>query len=411
MYKIFENIQILFNEIQLSVKRYIMVVGFALLSCVFSLFSKSVNCIPDSMGNITCTDYYSNGSLNVDLRIANKHNPVINKLIFSVQDHANGLYVRNPNCWAADIDLTCISPWKSSPPVYQRAGTLITPRHVILAAHFPIAIGDSIRFITKDNITIARKVIGAVFNTIWTDLWPDNQVLLLDSDVPPSITPCMFLPANYGKFLANNGAGLPTLNLDQEEKAIVGELSAISIAEPSYTRFGLAEPTAPNRLSLFEYIVGGDSGNPSFIILNGKLVLIGVFTWGGAGAGASLTYMANQPTGNGYPLVSINDLIKNVDISCGINTGYKITFFDFSGTSAVDENIKNNDLVYTQGRNLYVKLENTEPVQVSVIDVFGRQVLNEHVLTTEFTCLLSEKGMFIVTISCGNHRCDQTFQR
>lgn len=96
-------------------------------------------------------------------------------------------------------------------------------------------------------------------------------------------------------------------------------------------------------------------------------------------------------------------MIKNVDTSCGINTGYEITFFDFIGTSAVEETTKTNDLVYTQGKNLFVKWGDNKSTQISVIDIFGRQVLNQHVLTTEFTCLLPERGIFVVTVSTGNY--------
>jgi hypothetical protein len=86
--------------------------------------------------------------LAVDTRIRNR-NPTEALKIFSEQDHANATYVRNPNCWGQDIeDITAISPWNSRQGRH-RAGTLISPRHIIHAAHYPLYTNDKVRFIDE----------------------------------------------------------------------------------------------------------------------------------------------------------------------------------------------------------------------------------------------------------------------
>ena len=53
-----------------------------------------------------------------------------NGRVFISQDHATSGYMRNEDLWCADLDITCVSPWNSSGG-HKKAGTLVTPRHVI----------------------------------------------------------------------------------------------------------------------------------------------------------------------------------------------------------------------------------------------------------------------------------------
>ena len=69
--------------------------------------------------------------------------PQTDMAIFTTQDHANGIYVRNPNCWAADLDLTGVSPWNSRSGAL-RAGVAISPRDVLTSEHYPLQVGDTI---------------------------------------------------------------------------------------------------------------------------------------------------------------------------------------------------------------------------------------------------------------------------
>jgi hypothetical protein len=69
-----------------------------------------------------------------------------------------------------------------------RAGTAITARHAVLANHYPLIAGDTLRFIASDNTIITRTVVQAArifYNGNGTDAW----MILFDSDLPASITP------------------------------------------------------------------------------------------------------------------------------------------------------------------------------------------------------------------------------
>lgn len=195
------------------------------------------------------------------------------KPLFSAQDHTTPIYTRNTDCWAYPLNLTGMSPWNSRGG-WTRSGTAITPRHIILAAHYPLAISDTIRFITSDNVVITRTITGSQI----LDDDTDTQICLLDSDLPASITPLKFLPANVADYLPSlDDWTVPVLAFDAQENALCQRtmpeywsrseriaLFAHSIADPF------------NRMT--EQIVGGDSGNPIFMIVNNVPVLLSHWT-------------------------------------------------------------------------------------------------------------------------------------
>ena len=241
--------------------------------------------IPGSLAK-NCSD-------NVDNRLLNK-NPAIAKDIYSTQNHSTSTYVRNTNCWAYDLDLTCMSPWNTT-GANTRAGTLISPSHLVFATHYQIDIGAKVRFITSNNVVIERTLIDKIV------IYADVCLGLLDSDVPNSISFAKLLPSNWSTYLPTfyrnrNGKTiyrLPILSLDQEEKALVKELVYVDpLGTGAYTQQptqNYLDPnnnyynTYPNRILFHESTIDGDSGNPSFLIINNQLVLI--ITWTGPDAG------------------------------------------------------------------------------------------------------------------------------
>lgn len=268
---------------------------------------------------------YAEGSLaksasdEVDSRIAGKDASA--KLIFTTQDHGTPTYVRNAGCWAADIDLTSISPWNSTGG-NQRAGTLISPRHVIFCEHldFHPSAGATIRFVAQDNTVVTRTITALATPDNYVPYYPDITIGVLDSDVPESISFAKVLPSDYADYLPSVGlfmpgmSYIPALALDQEEKALITEWIQ------SNTSNSFASSAEPQRLLFFESITIGDSGNPAFLIIDGELVLLNTWTFGGGGGGTSV--MANLSTinslmttlGGGYQLTEV-DLSEFPDYS------------------------------------------------------------------------------------------------
>ena len=117
----------------------------------------------------------------------------------------------------------------------------------------------------------------------------DDEIIAPEGTILPStIRPARLLPTDYEKWVGT-GDGLPVLTLDQEEKALVMELSALPrISSYSHNIF-CHESFSTLRESFYEPIISGDSSNPRFIILNDTPVLLHTIWHGGRGSGRFVT--------------------------------------------------------------------------------------------------------------------------
>ena len=233
----------------------------------------------------------------------------VNGKIFTSQDHASSAYVRNPDLWCGDLDITCASPWNSSGG-HKRAGTLVTPRHVIGAAHYEYSVGAVVRFVAEDGTVHDRTVAGKARHPESRNYHPDLTIYTLDSDLPATIKPCAVMPSDHSNYL-ENFSRVACLGLDQEEKALIIDWRS---------RGNMQTPIDPNRLIFHENKISGDSGNPAFIIVDGELVLVTVWTFGGAGAGTAVADYISD----------INGMISTADTQAGVSTNYTVTEADFS---------------------------------------------------------------------------------
>jgi hypothetical protein len=312
-------------------KRAVKIIASGTNTSNFNIAEVNVNC--NIGGQIDAFCEFTSGSLakncsdNIDNRLLNK-NPAIAKNIYSTQNHLNSTYVRNTDCWVSDLDLTCISPWNTTGS-NTRAGTLISPSHLVFATHYEINIGDKIRFITSNNVVVERTLIDKIV------CFGDASLGLLNADVPNDISFAKLLPSNWFTYLPtiyrNSNTStiykLPILSLDQEEKALVKELVYFNSSNNSVItenpRQNYIDPnnnyynTYPNRALFNESIISGDSGNPSFLIINNQLVLI--TTWLGPDSGPfysnfinvlntnmNLLWTRNNRSGNSYTVTTID---------------------------------------------------------------------------------------------------------
>ena len=212
--------------------------------------------------------------------------PALDRRIFTEQDPYTPRFVRNPSCWLNGVsNLTCISPAQLSGAAWnQRAGTLITSRHVVYAAHFGIPIiegGTPLLFVQRDGQPVTRKVVAQA-----ADAASDIAIGLLDSDVPETIAVAPVLPADFERHFAGRHKFL-VVTLDAEEKASVQQCLlwngqfATNTLDQNYV-----EPEYKRLAAWSEATVTGDSGNPVFVLIDGELVLLGC--WWTAQGGSHL---------------------------------------------------------------------------------------------------------------------------
>ena len=246
-------------------------------------------------------------------------NPATQQKVYTTQDP----YVRNTSFFLQGTHaeaLTCASPWNSTGGT-RRAGTAITPRHAVCANHYPVPVGATIRFIASDNTVITRTVVQAarIFsNGQGTDSW----MILLDSDLPASITPCKIFPDGYETYLpagATTAAAetLPLLAMDFSENGIALDLITEQAGSNSPTMI-YGAPTIPHRLAFYDPIIVGDSGNPVFGVIGSELWLLSTF------------FGANTGPFYGGLVSELNAMITTLDTLQGDITGHTVTVGDLS---------------------------------------------------------------------------------
>lgn len=194
--------------------------------------------------------------------------------IFSTQDHTTPTYVRNPDLWCGDVDLTGLSPWNSAGGA-QRAGTAISRLHIVYALHFSVSYGTVFRFVAADGTVHERTVVAS---TILVDpvglgggMNSDIEIGTLDSPLPASITPLLLMPASVSqKYRCPDELACRVAGTDQEEKALVFRMvRSEPAAPPNFLTMRWDDPDP----TWGEAVIGGDSGNPVFAILGGRAVL------------------------------------------------------------------------------------------------------------------------------------------
>ena len=211
----------------------------------------------------------------------------------------------NEKFWLKGVDFSCVSPWNDGGGAL-RAGTLISKRHVIFAKHFPAGKGTRILFVDQEGEVCPCRV---------TALKPlekcDIMIGLLDYEVTPDIRPAKILPDDYAKYIGD-GKGLPIVTFNQREQAYLSQLCGISTnATAGYVSNSAATNDAWKAFG--GKIIGGDSGNPAFLLIGNEPILLYCLFSGGLGHGPSVFHRRRE-------------IQAAMDELC---PGYKLEPFDF----------------------------------------------------------------------------------
>ncbi|MBQ8111723.1 MAG: hypothetical protein IJ146_00820, partial [Kiritimatiellae bacterium] len=243
----------------------------------------------------------------------------------------NTNFTLSADCWAQTIDFSCCSMWNdctasafgpTTTPV-----TVISPRHVIYAAHFDyrldesgpetMPLGKTYFFRGKSGTIYSRRMIA---KTIVID---DIAIGLLDSELPTNdVAVAYVLTAEYSNYLGR-GDYFPVVFVDQQERAYVGTSVAFPPAQSqlyidwTYPMFNRRE------FRKTQGAIGGDSSSPKFFVVGDDLILLGVTHFGGTAGGAFVTrYIAK---------------IERAMLQLLSSSAYGLRFFDFSPYQMVQE--------------------------------------------------------------------------
>ena len=257
---------------------------------------------------------------------------------FQILDHLTTTYTRNPDHFLYDVDLGCVSVWNSV-STQQRGGTLITPEHCLVADHFNLPVGATVRFVdvaasTPEKLSHEdRTVVGAV-SIPFTVFGGDIQVVRLSGAVSAEF--CTVAPPSLLDYLpsvtttkTNNGLAasrprLPIVATNQDKH--FGYKPCFTVQTnwqttqgiPGTVGYGDFEGNQAQAIAypdLVSFVRAGCSGHPLFLLVNGELVLLGLY------------HSANA--GPSFQLQETHDLVNAALTTLG--GGYQLTEADLSG--------------------------------------------------------------------------------
>lgn len=103
--------------------------------------------------------------------------------------------------------------------------------------------------------------------------------------------------------MALGGIDVPSIGTDQEEKALISSMTSDC---------SFCSPYSSILKAYYEEKIVGDSGNPSFLIVNNELMLLTTWWHGGGGSGPSIALhnaeinTAMATLGGGYQVVPMD---------------------------------------------------------------------------------------------------------
>ncbi len=227
---------------------------------------------------------------------------------FALLGTSNAMW--NVNFWAYPVDMTCISPCFTRTNEVHSASwttqhTAITRRHVIGAWHWHMYPGEGyLHFYDRDNKIYFRNVIKQqrIEDT-------DLVIMMLDEDLPESITPASIINTNdYSKFLTivTNGWGLLTPKGERGLKCecvhfrhYIARSMWFDIENIDNDNENIQSYTNNSNPYVTGYwyedkppMIGGDSGSPILLYINGKTVVVEIIHYSNA-EGANVSKYAN----------------------------------------------------------------------------------------------------------------------
>lgn len=267
---------------------------------LMNTFSQS-SVISRTQGTSTTGSLRKHMDTQVDARIASFTSYAERAEMFSARDSVTPAYTRNATCWLSTVDLTPIAAWNSDSG-FQKGPTLISPRHVVGAAHYQWAVGTTVHFVSASNV-VTTRTITAVEPIIPTDI----IIGVLNSDVPAGISFARVLPSSWATKLPTLSTfGVPVCSSNQGKRVSVRNLRSLT------SGLGVAceYPNVTSRGTFYADVVSGDSGSPCFAVIDDKMVLL--CCWYGQNSGPSLINYtsainaAMTTLGGGYSLTAVD---------------------------------------------------------------------------------------------------------
>ena len=235
---------------------------------------------------------------------------------------------RSPLCWGSDLNsqLNCAVVYKSNGWYQSNGGVAITPRHDLACGHVQDDfINVTAKFLNDSGELPVQQVTKTIVKTYqiagqspmtYQGRTLDLRVWLLDSDLPSWVYKCPIatISSDIASKIINSPLSIPIINVTQGATIQFQKLGVLNGTYPY-------QPTSSLRSPFYHNSYTGDSGTPSFVLINNKLYLQGIVV--GAGGGIREVWNPSQ-------VEYINELIRRVDNLQGVTTGYTVSAVDMT---------------------------------------------------------------------------------
>lgn len=188
--------------------------------------------------------------------------PKANPEIFRMY-RRDGDSLKSPG-WSNGMDLSGVSFDR------RETATLVSQRHVVMAAHFQRRVGGKVIFHDRRGKFLERTLIQR------RNVYGDVAVGLLDEPVPATYR-AYPLPVVVDD--PTSLIGRPVVVTDQNRRLFFHKIRLVNRAMIAF------EHDVADTHGWGKKLIKGDSGNPSFLIDGQELVLVETHTSGGPGAG------------------------------------------------------------------------------------------------------------------------------
>lgn len=237
----------------------------------------------------------------------------------TVSNMPYNVFVRNRNLWIGpDVDLTAIGAYNNRSDGYGTKFeiTAISPMHCIGSAHVTPQKGQLVNFVGSDNRTYTRSVVATANPA------DDIEISMLDSPLPPSVTPMHVLPPDWKSYLKpGTQLDLPVIFVNQANRLYVAEAAGIQAGTNPQVIY--RPPSTAIRAAFNAQVISGDSSFPQMVLVNGTPAILSLWHYGGYGAGPLVPAYYDQ----------INLAMKQLSRKAGMPLTYQLRAADMTGIS------------------------------------------------------------------------------